>query len=148
MYSKPSFFFLPVVYPVYDLFRDRYRCMITSGYDYDIIFPEILKAGVVGSAECAHLFSESAQDDFRLVNGIRRQGVIVAITNINWPLNTALLDTLNPRFYDLLSSNIRYAHCKDLLCPPRRNVRKRRGLIQGHLDADLKAIECDWVGTI
>lgn len=51
--------------------------MITSGYDCDIIFPEILKAVVVVSAECAHLFSESAQDDFRLVNGTRRQGVIV-----------------------------------------------------------------------
>jgi hypothetical protein len=41
--------------------------MITGGYDYDscIKFPEILEAdeaGVVVSAECAHLFSESAQD--------------------------------------------------------------------------------------
>ena len=42
--------------------------MITGGYDIDscVKFPEILEAdeaGVVVSAECAHLFSESAQDD-------------------------------------------------------------------------------------
>ena len=41
--------------------------MITGGYDYDscVKFPEILEAdeaGFVVSAECAHLFSESAQD--------------------------------------------------------------------------------------
>ena len=41
--------------------------MITGGYDYDfcVKFLEILEAdeaGVVVSAECAHLFSESAQD--------------------------------------------------------------------------------------
>ena len=41
--------------------------MITGGYDYNscVKFPEILdadEAGVVVSADCAHLFSESVQD--------------------------------------------------------------------------------------
>jgi hypothetical protein len=40
--------------------------MITGGYDYDscIKFPEILEADEAGvvSTECAHLFSESAQE--------------------------------------------------------------------------------------
>ena len=42
--------------------------MITGGYDFDfcVKFPEILEAdeaGITVCAECAHLFSESAQDD-------------------------------------------------------------------------------------
>ena len=46
--------------------------MITGGYDIDscVKFPEILEAdeaGVVVSAECAHLFSESAQDDNKVI---------------------------------------------------------------------------------
>ena len=41
--------------------------MITGGYDYDscVKYPEILdadEAGVVVSADCVHLFSESVQD--------------------------------------------------------------------------------------
>ena len=46
--------------------------MVTGGYDYDscVKFPEILdadEAGVVVSAECAHLFSESAQDGDKVI---------------------------------------------------------------------------------
>jgi hypothetical protein len=42
--------------------------MITGGYNYDscVKFPEILEAdeaGIVVSTECAHLFTESAQED-------------------------------------------------------------------------------------
>jgi len=50
------------------LFRDGYRCMITGAYDLGscVKFPEILALSKVGvgsvSTECAHLFSESAQD--------------------------------------------------------------------------------------
>ena len=46
--------------------------MVTGGYDYDscVKFPEILdadEAGVVVSAEYAHLFSESAQDGDKVI---------------------------------------------------------------------------------
>ena len=50
--------------------------MITGGYYYDswVAFPEILEAdeaGVVVSAECAHLFSDSAQDGNELIFLVR-----------------------------------------------------------------------------